>query len=60
VERSNRNFRKFFPKGTDFSKISQEELQAVTDKIRNTPLKLLAFRTPIETVDKFMRDKLAA
>jgi transposase, IS30 family len=55
VERSNRNFRKFFPKGTDFSKIPEEELRVVMEKIRNTPLKLHGFRTPREVLFGYYR-----
>ena len=48
VERSNRDFRRFFPKGTDFSSITQNELRIVVKKINNTPLKLFKFKTPDE------------
>ncbi len=57
VERSNRDFRKFFGKKTDFSAIAQERLKEVTDKINNTPLKIFNFRTPAEVKNNF---KLAA
>jgi IS30 family transposase len=57
VERSNRNFRRFFPKGTDFSKVSQERLEEVMCLIRNMPLKLHGFRTPGEVLIEY---KMAA
>lgn len=53
VERSNRNFRKFYPKGTDFSKVPEEELKLVMEIIRNTPIKLHGFRTPLEVLADF-------
>jgi IS30 family transposase len=57
VERSNRNIRRFYPKGTDFSKISEDDLTVTFDKINNTPLKLHDFKTPMELIAEF---KLAA
>ena len=53
VERSNRNFRRFFPKGTDFSKVSQERLQEVMCLIKNMPIKLHGFRTPEEVLIEY-------
>jgi IS30 family transposase len=57
VERSNRNIRRFYPKGTDFSKISEDMLNITFDKINNTPIKLHNFKTPNELMTEF---KLAA
>jgi len=46
VERANRDIRKFFPKWTNFTNISQEEIDIVTKKINNTPMWVLERRTP--------------
>jgi transposase, IS30 family len=48
VERWNRDFRRFFPKWTDFSKISQKEIDIITEKINNMPMKILWFKSPAE------------
>jgi IS30 family transposase len=55
VERSNRNIRRFYPKGTDFSKISDDMLKTTFDKINNTPVKLHKFKTPNELMAEFKR-----
>jgi len=46
VERGNRDIRKFYPKSTDFTSISQEEVDIVAKKINNTPMKCFKRRTP--------------
>jgi IS30 family transposase len=40
-ENGNRMLRRFYPKGTDFSEISQDEIDRVTDWINNYPRKIL-------------------
>ena len=44
-ENHNGLLREYFPKGTDFSKISQAELTQVTDAINNRPRKVLNWQT---------------
>lgn len=46
VERWNRNIRRYFPKWTDFSKISQKQVDFVVRKLNNRPMKCLNFQTP--------------
>ena len=48
VENSNRDLRWYFPKGTDFSKVTKEELAKVEERLGNRPLKCLKYRTPNE------------
>ena len=48
VENTNRLIREFFPKGTDFSKVTDEEVQHVFDMINDRPRKVLGFRTANE------------
>lgn len=48
VERWNRDYRRFFPKWTDRKKISQKEIDKITDKLNNMPMKVLKFKTPNE------------
>lgn len=47
-ENQNKLLRRFFPKGTDFSKVSLKHIQSVVDKINNKPRKSLGFRTATE------------
>jgi len=41
VERSNRELRRYFPKGTDFASVLQEQLAAAQEQINNRPMKCL-------------------
>lgn len=47
-ENHNRMFRRFFPKGTDFAKVSQAEIQEAVDWMNNYPRKILGWKTPLE------------
>lgn len=48
VENHNRMIRRFFPKGTDFSKISKKRIAAVQDWMNNYPRRVLNWQTPNE------------
>lgn len=48
VENINGLIRRFFPKGTNFDKIKNEQLKYVEDWINNRPMKVLGFKTPNE------------
>lgn len=48
MENHNRMIRRFFPKGTDFSKISKKRIAAVQDWMNNYPRKILQWQTPNE------------
>ena len=48
VENINGIIRRFFPKGTDFDKVSEEEIQFVEDWINNRPMKIFNYMTPNE------------
>ena len=48
VEQANGLIRRFFPKGTDFTKISQKEINRVEKLLNNRPRKCLNYRTPYE------------
>ena len=54
IENRNGVIRYYFPKGTDFSKITEEQIKYVQDKINNRPMKLLGFRTPKEVHDEMI------
>lgn len=50
-EHTNGLLRDFFPKGTDFSRVTPEELAHAVDLINNRPRRSLNFRTPKEVLD---------
>lgn len=45
-ENQNRMIRRFFPKGTDFAKVTQEEIQAVENWMNDYPRQVLGWKTP--------------
>ncbi len=47
-ENTNGLLRQYFPKGTDLSRWSNEDLQAVAVTLNSRPRKSLAWRTPAE------------
>ena len=47
-ENHNRLLRRFFPKGTDFSRVSQREIQEAVDWINSYPRKVLGWKSPAE------------
>jgi len=55
-EHTNGLLRDFFPKGTDFRTVSQEELDRVVDLINNRPRRSLNFRTPKEVLEAKIKD----
>jgi IS30 family transposase len=54
VERWNRNIRRYFPKWTDFSKVMQEQIDFIVEKINNRPMKCLNYQTPSLLFKKFL------
>ncbi len=53
-ENTNGLLRFYFPKGTDFSQVSEDELNRAVKRINHRPRKCLGYRTPYEV----MRDAL--
>lgn len=53
-ENCNLWIRYYFPKGTDFSTITDEELRDVEWELNNRPRKRLNFKTPQEVFDKYL------
>jgi len=47
-ENTNGLIRDYFPKKTDFTTVSDEELQTVEDSLNNRPRKRLGWKTPLE------------
>lgn len=58
-ENTNSLLRQFFPKGTDFSKISDYEIKKVQDLLNDRPRKVLDFYTPHEVFGELMSVALA-
>jgi len=53
-ENGNWHLRYYFPKGTDFTTVSEEELQDVIDEINARPRKILGYLTAQEMFDKLL------
>ena len=47
-ENTNGLLREYFPKGYDFTQLSEEDLQKVVDLLNHRPRKCLSYRTPAE------------
>ncbi|WP_175469686.1 IS30 family transposase, partial [Marinobacter sp. AC-23] len=47
-ENTNGLLRQYFPKGTDFAKVSRKAIRQAVNKLNNRPRKRLGYRTPAE------------
>jgi IS30 family transposase len=54
VENTNRLLRQYFPRGADYSPLSQADLDLVADELNQRPRKTLAYRTPAEVLDQLI------
>lgn len=57
-EHGNWLLRYYFPKGTDFSQVAEEELQDVIEEINNRPRKILGYQTPNEVFNNLARKEV--
>lgn len=48
VENANKMLRRYFPKGTDFRKVTQQKIDRVVAIINNKPRKILGYRSALE------------
>jgi IS30 family transposase len=55
-ENGNGLIRDFFPKGTDFTQVTDTAVAEVEHLLNTRPRKVLGFATPAETLDKFLLD----
>ena len=51
---SNGLLRQYFPKGTDFTAVTEAELDAVADELNDRPRKRLAFANPTEQLAELL------
>ena len=56
-ENTNGLLRQYFPKGTDLSRWSADEIAAVAATINSRPRKVLGWRTPAEAFDELLRSE---
>ncbi len=54
-ENTNGLLRQYFPKGTDLSRWSAEEINSVAGALNSRPRKILGWRTPAEAFDEHLR-----
>ena len=54
-ENTNGLLRQYFPKGTDLSRWSIREIQAVATALNSRPRKTLGWRTPAEKLDEYLK-----
>jgi IS30 family transposase len=54
-ENTNGLLRQYFPKGTDLSRWSEQEIQAVARALNNRPRKTLGWKTPAETLNEYIK-----
>ena len=53
-ENTNGLLRQYFPKGTDFSAVTEADLDAVADELNDRPRKRLAFANPTEQLSELL------
>jgi len=54
-ENTNGLLRQYFPKGTDLSRWSEQEIHAVARTLNNRPRKTLGWRTPAEALNEYIK-----
>jgi len=55
VEHGNWLLRYYFPKGTDFKEVTEEEFQEAIEEINNRPRKILGYQTPNEVFNNLLK-----
>lgn len=52
AENGNGIIRRFLPRDTDMTNVTQKDIYAIQDKINNTPRRSLCYRTPKEVMEE--------
>lgn len=55
-EHTNGLVRQYLPKSTDFSRISDQTVQEIQDRLNNRPRKCLQYRTPFEIIQAYQKN----
>jgi len=58
-ENTNGLIRQFFPKGTEFDKVSRKEIKHVQDLLNGRPRKALEYRKPYEVFNELINNQVA-
>ncbi len=58
-ENSNGLIRHYFPKGTDFSTVTKQELKRVQDELNERPRNVLNWKTPKDVFEEYILQKIA-
>ena len=56
-ENQNRMIRRFIPKGTDISKLSDKDIKRIEEWMNNYPRRILGYRTPNELVSEITNNR---
>ena len=59
-ENTNGLIRRFFPKGTDFKKITLKQIEDAQNKLNNRPRKVLGYKTPNQMMQEEIMAKLVS
>ncbi len=59
-ENTNGLLRQYFPRGTDLTRHSREDLEAVALALNNRPRKTLEWKTPAEALDELLSSEQQA
>jgi IS30 family transposase len=54
VENTNRLLRQYFPRGANYSPLTENDLDLVADELNQRPRKTHAHRTPAEVLDELI------
>ncbi|MCA9372410.1 IS30 family transposase [Candidatus Woesebacteria bacterium] len=56
-ENTNGLIRRYFPKGTDFTKVTDEDVELVLYELNTRPRKCLGFQTPLEVFRSYIENR---